>query len=124
MFEKHRPALGNGEKVRCEVEAEPVVEQPVSRGVEPALLRHKVGDEKRPAFWHALVTSDPQTPVARETAIFAIRVLLVQTIGYKAHRTEVAFSDDPVTVEELFGTLERLCGGSEGWQAAQKLGAY
>jgi hypothetical protein len=67
---------------------------------------------------------DPQTPVARETAIFAIRVLLVQTIGYKAHRTEIAFSNDPVTVEELFGTLEKLCGGPAGWQAAQKLGAY
>jgi hypothetical protein len=60
----------------------------------------------------------------RETAIFAIRMLLVQTIGYKAHRTQIDFGDDPVTVGDLFALLEKLSGGSADWQLAQKLRGY
>jgi hypothetical protein len=46
----------------------------------------------------------------------------VQTIGYKAHRTQIKFAADPVTVGDLFDRLERLCGGAASWQLAQKLG--
>jgi hypothetical protein len=119
MFAKYRPALGNGEGKVRDVEA--VVEQQpshsASHSTEQTVITHRDGDEKRESFWKMLVSSDQQTPVARETAI---RVLLVQTIGYKAHSTKIAFSDNPITVEELFAKLEKLCGAT-GWQAAQNL---
>jgi hypothetical protein len=51
-------------------------------------------------------------------------MLLVQTIGYKAHRTQIDFADDPVTVDDLFALLEKLSGGSADWQLAQKLRGY
>jgi hypothetical protein len=117
MFAKYRPALGNGEGKVRDVEA--VVEQQPSHSTEQTVITHRDGDEKRESFWKMLVSSDQQTPVARETAI---RVLLVQTIGYKAHSTKIAFSDNPITVEELFAKLEKLCGAT-GWQAAQNLAA-
>jgi hypothetical protein len=59
----------------------------------------------------------------RETAIFAIRTLLLQTLGFKGHRAEVNFADDPVPLGDLFDLLEKL-GGPAGWQLAQKLGGY
>ena len=59
-------------------------------------------------FWRTLVTSSPESKVARETAIFAIRQLLMQTLGYKAHRMQINFANDPITVEDLFATLEPI----------------
>jgi hypothetical protein len=56
--------------------------------------------------------------------VFAIRAILAQLIGYKAYRTQIDFADDPVTVGDLFALLEKLCGGSSGWQLAQKLGEH
>jgi hypothetical protein len=53
---------------------------------------------------------------------FCFSRILVQTIGYKAHRTQIKFAADPVTVGDLFDRLERLCGGAASWQLAQKLG--
>jgi hypothetical protein len=78
MFQKYRPGLGNGEKVHCEVEVEAVLEQQAPEAPGLAVIRHREGDEKSQAFWKMLVSSDPQSFVSKETAIFAIRVLLVQ----------------------------------------------
>src|ERR1700741_1661606 len=81
-------------------------------------------DAQNPGFWHALVGSASERKVANETAIFAIRTLLTQVIGYKARRAQIDFDRDPITVEDLFTTLEKLCGGAAGWQLAQKLAGY
>jgi hypothetical protein len=120
MISRYRPALGNGEgegKVH-DVEATSAPEPAIS-----VITHQGDADARNQNFWRGLV-SDPQSLVAKETAIFAIRMLLLQTQGYKAHRAEISFDHDPVTVEELFGTLERLLGGAAGWQLAQKLGGY
>jgi hypothetical protein len=44
--------------------------------------------------------------------------------GYKAHRSQIEFADDPVTLGEQFDKLEKLCGGASGCQMAQKLGGF
>jgi hypothetical protein len=41
----------------------------------------------------------------------------------KANRVTVNFADEPVTLGDMFGLLEKL-GGPAGWQLAQKLGGY
>jgi hypothetical protein len=41
--------------------------------------------------------------------------------GLKGNRAKITFDHDPVTIEELFDQLEKLCGAA-GWQLAQKLG--
>jgi hypothetical protein len=123
MMEKYRPALGNGEKVREVAVVEPVVPQDVPRAAEP-IITHKAGDEQSATFWKLLVSSDPQSLVARKTAIFAVRELLVHLMGFKAHRMSIDFTRDPVTVGDLFALLERLRDGAGGWQLAQKLGGY
>jgi hypothetical protein len=92
---------------------------------EPPVIAHRgESDVQNQGFWRTLVTSSPESKVARETAIFAIRQLLMQTLGYKAHRMQINFANDPTTVEDLFATLERLSGGPSGWQLAQKLGGF
>jgi hypothetical protein len=48
----------------------------------------------------------------------------VQLQGFKAHRARIDFDNDPPTLSDLFDKLEKLCGGSAGWQLAQKLGGY
>ena len=68
--------------------------------------------------------SGPKRKVSKETAVFAIRTILLQVKGFKGHRAQIDFEHDPVTVGELFDKLERLCRGSAGWQLAQKLGGY
>jgi hypothetical protein len=88
------------------------------------VITRKVEDEKSPAFWHALVSSNPESKVAKETAVFAIRTLLIELQGFKAHRVQINFDSEPVTVGELFDKLERLCSGAAGWQLAQRLGGY
>jgi hypothetical protein len=133
MIARYRPAIsGNGESKVREVEALAVVEQHVPQAVpqavsevaEPAIITHSEGDEKRREFWKTLVTSNPQSLVAKETAILAIRTLLLELQGFKAHRAQINFDHDPVTAGDLFDKLEKLCGGSAGWQLAQKLSGY
>jgi hypothetical protein len=121
MFRQYRALeQGNGEQNLRDIEANPVPE-PVH---EPPVITHRDGDsDQDQGFWRRLVSAAPESKVARRTAVFAVRWLLAQTIGYKAHRTEINFTEDPTTVEDLFATLERLSGGA-GWQAAQKLGGY
>ena len=111
---------GNDQSKVREVEAEAVVEENVSQ----AVITHREGDEKNQNFWRQLVVASPQTLISKETAEFSIRQLLVQTVGYKAHRMAIDFDHDPITVEGLFSRLEKLCGGSAGWQLAQKLGGF
>jgi hypothetical protein len=41
-----------------------------------------------------LVSSNPESLVAKETAEFAIRVLLVQTQGFRGHRMKIDFGGD------------------------------
>ena len=48
-MEQYRPALGNGESVVREVEAEPVVEQQVPQATKKAGIAHRPGDEKHQA---------------------------------------------------------------------------
>jgi hypothetical protein len=67
-------------------------------------------DAVNPNFWRKLVSSDPASLVAKGTAIFAVRTLLLQVLGFKAHRAEVSFTDDP-TLEEVFSRLEQLGDG-------------
>jgi hypothetical protein len=88
------------------------------------MITHKAGDEENRAFWRTLVSSDPQCLISKETAMFAVRAILMQLQGLKAHRTQNNFGSDPVSVEEMFGELEKLCGGASGWQLAQKLGGF
>jgi hypothetical protein len=47
----------------------------------------------------------------------------VQLQGFKAHRAQIDFADDPVTLGGVFDLLEKM-GGTAGWQLAQKLAAY
>jgi hypothetical protein len=120
MFERYRPGLGNGDTGSREIDASPVSEPER----EPPVISHRDTDERNPAFWRRLVTSNPESLVAKDTAVFAVRTLLLRTLGYKAHRAQIDFAEDPVTVEDLFDQLERLCGGASGWQLAQNLGGY
>jgi hypothetical protein len=121
MLRAYRPSStsserGNGETARV-IEAEPV------QNWTPPPLTHRESDADNPGFWSALTSSDPARKVARQTAEFAVRTLLVQVAGYKGHRTQITFDHDPVTIEELFDRLEKLCGAA-GWQLAQKLGGF
>ena len=79
---------------------------------------------RRAQFWRILVSSDLQSLVSKDTAVFTLRAILVlvQVIGYRAHRMSIDFTSAPVTVGDPFALLERLCGGAGGWQLAQKLG--
>lgn len=115
--------MGNGEKARDAVEAKAGIEEPVPQARAPAIISHKAGDEKNQAFWHALVSTDPQTLVAKATAIFAIRNILLELQGLKAHRTEIDFRGDPVTLDDLFALLEKLSGPS-GWQLLQRKAGF
>ena len=76
MFEQYRPSLGNGEKAR-EIEAEPVLEELQQAAEQAAIIIHKTGHEKSQAFWKMLVTSNPQSLVSKETAMFAVRAILM-----------------------------------------------
>jgi hypothetical protein len=121
MYERYRPSeLGNGEKVR------PIVEESVPQAAEPAqssVITHKDGDEKRKEFWRALVNAHPENFVARETAVFVVRSILMPLTGYKRRLLEIDFANHPTTVEDLFTRLEQLAG-PVGWQLAHKLGGY
>jgi hypothetical protein len=90
---------------------------------EPPPISHRETDAQNPGSWHALVGSAPKRKVARATAVFALRTILVQVQGFKAHRAQITFDNDPVTIAELFDRLEKLSGPA-GWQLAQKLGGY
>ncbi|PYK18093.1 MAG: hypothetical protein DME55_07690 [Verrucomicrobia bacterium] len=127
MFEQYRPLSGGGENAAHEVEAEPVAEQPLPKVADSdqgRVITHRDGDENSQAFWRILVSARPERLIAKDTAEFAVRTLLSQTLGYKAHRMEIDFGGDPVTLEEMFSRLEELCGGSSCWQAAQRLAGY
>ena len=126
MFEHYRPqTLGNGERTgEIEVEATMTPEPQAPQSMQQVVITHRHGDEKRQAFWRTLVNSDPESLVSKETAVFAIRTLLVQLQGFKAHRARIDFDRDPVTLGDLFAMLEKLCGGASCWQLAQKLGDY
>jgi hypothetical protein len=118
MFRQYRPT-GNGEGRVHNIEATPVSE--VVR--EPPPITHRGdSDAQNPLFWRTLVSSSPESKITKTTAVFVIRTLLLQTLGFKANRITVNFADDPVTLGDMFGLLEKL-GGPAGWQLAQKLGA-
>jgi hypothetical protein len=131
MFEQYRPQdFGEHSRAdsRPELEARDVEvlvssEQPVLQAAEPAKITHRDGDEKRPGFWQVLVESDPQSPVAKQTAIFAIRSILLELQGLKAHRAEIEFGDDPVRLGDLFALLEKL-SGPNGWQLMQRKAGF
>jgi hypothetical protein len=108
MLTKYRPSTGNGDGVH---------------DIEPPPITHSENDAQNPAFWRRLVTSPPECKIAKNTAVFAARTLLQQVMGYRANRMEVVFTDDPVTVEDLFALLEKL-GGPASWQKAQQLGGF
>jgi hypothetical protein len=67
------------------------------------VIAHKVGDEKSPAFWRILASSDLQSLLSKDTAVFTLRAILVlaQVIGYRAHRMSIHFTSDPVSDEGL-----------------------
>jgi len=44
------------------------------------------------------VDSGPKRKVSKETAVFAIRTILLQVKGFKGHRAQIDFEHDPVTV--------------------------
>jgi hypothetical protein len=111
---------GNGEGMVDDVEMTTAPE-PEQQVAEVPIITHKPGDERNRSFWRMLVSSDPGLLVAKETAIFAIRTLLTQVIGFKVNRVRIDFSSDPVTLGDLFSLLEKLSGAG-GWQLAQKLG--
>jgi hypothetical protein len=73
MFERYRPALGNGEGKVHDVEATASPEPDQSATAMPAIT-HKAGDQKRTSFWQSIVRANPEEAlVARETAIFVCR---------------------------------------------------
>jgi hypothetical protein len=58
--------LGELLNAQPELRAQEVLEQQLGQ---PTAIAHTDGDEKRPAFWRMLVNSDPQSLIAKETAI-------------------------------------------------------
>jgi hypothetical protein len=108
-----------------EVEAESVVEPQVPQAAEQAVIRHRNEDDARDQnFWKRLVQSDPEKAlVKKETAIFAIRTILVELMGFKAHRTAIDFKTDPVSLGDLFSLLEKL-SGQNGWQKIQRKAGF
>jgi hypothetical protein len=52
------------------------------------VIAHKVGDEKSPAFWRILVSSDLQSLVSKDTAVFTLRAILV--VAREPHTAEKA----------------------------------
>jgi hypothetical protein len=125
MFQAYRPgAKGNGEGKVHDVEAKLVSEQSQqpSVGQQPPITHRGDSDAQNPAFWRRLITSPPECKVAKNTAVFAIRTLLLQTVGFKGHRADITFSDDP-TLEEMFSRLEQL-GGPACWAKAQALAGF
>jgi hypothetical protein len=118
MFSQYRPTvLGNGEKVH---EVEVFEQQPV----QPTVIVHTDGDEKRQAFWKMLVSGDPETPTERATALFVCRTVLVETLGYRAAGVKVEFKDDPVRLSDVLGAIDKLCDGPAGWQLMQRKAGY
>jgi hypothetical protein len=112
--------LGELLNAQPELRAQEVLEQQLGQ---PTAIAHTDGDEKRPAFWRMLVNSDPQSLIAKETAIFAIRIILLELQGLKARRAEIDFAGDPVTLGEMFALLEKL-SGSAGWKLSQSKAGY
>jgi hypothetical protein len=94
------------------------VPEPVQEA--PPITHQGDSDAQNTAFWKKLITSNPESLVAKETAVFAVRTLLLQTLGYKAHRAQINFADDPVTVGDMFDLLEKLSGPA-GWALANRL---
>jgi hypothetical protein len=120
MLAKYRPSTGNGDSGVHNIEATTVPE--VVK--EPSPITHRDdSDAQNPNFWRKLVTSPPECKVAKGTALFAVRTLLLQTLGFKGHRIEVNFDDDPIPLEDMFSRLEQL-GGPACWATAQKLGGF
>jgi hypothetical protein len=125
MFQKYKPGLiGNGEGKVREIETTPVSESGQQTHGIP-VIEHKVGDEKRQSFWKAIVNTDPEKAlVARETALFVCRTILVEVLGYRAAGVKVEFSDDPVRLSDVLGAIDKLCEGPGGWQAMQKKAGF
>jgi hypothetical protein len=115
MFQAYRPVSSNGDAGVREIEASPAVS-------EPPPITHSESDAQNPLFWKRLVSSPPETFIAKGTAVFVIRVLLTQVMGFKGRRLEVAFTDNP-TLEEMFSRLKQL-GGPACWAKAQALAGY
>jgi hypothetical protein len=125
MYAHYRPGvLGNGNNGGKENDVETILlpepEQEVAR---MPVVTHQAGGEKSQAFWRTLVSSDPEALVAKQTAIFAIRIILLELQGLKAHRAEIEFDCDPVTLGDLFALLEKLSGPS-GWQLMQRKAGF
>jgi hypothetical protein len=93
------------------------VPEPVQEA--PPITHQGDSDAQNTAFWKKLITSNPESLVAKETAVFAVRTLLQQTQGYKAHRAQIAFGDDPITLGDLF-ELARKAGRPCGLGACTK----
>ena len=85
---------------------------------------HTAEDEKRPAFWRMLVSSDSEkTLIAKATANFVCREILGQVLGSQGAGMRLEFSEDPVRLSDLLGALERASGAA-GWQLMQKKAGY
>jgi hypothetical protein len=122
MFSKYRPAvLGNGNGAGGDEAVASSVQQPAK----PAMITHKVGDEKSQAFWRLLVGSDPEKSiVAKATATFVCRMILAEVLGYRAAGVKVEFKDDPVRLCDVLGAIDKSCDGPSGWQLMQKKAGY
>jgi hypothetical protein len=56
------------------------------------------------------------------TAIFVVQTILGELLGFRAK--QIGFSDDPVAMDDLISSLERLCDEPAGWQLMQKKAGY
>jgi hypothetical protein len=125
MISAYRPfSWSSSERGDGDGEVRNIEAESVSGDWTPPPISHCETDATNPGFWSALVSSSRERKVVKGTAVFAIRTLLTQIAGYKGHRAQITFDHDPVTIEELFDRLERLCGGPAGRQLAQKLGGF
>jgi hypothetical protein len=118
-YQQRRGGQGNGNgdgSKTVEVQAESVKKPEV---VAPPIVR-KAGDEKSAVFWALFASGTGERPVERQTALYVVRTIVSETLG--THRCgEVRFGSDPVTVADVLGRIDKLCGGSPvGWQLLQK----
>jgi hypothetical protein len=124
MFERYRPALSNGEGGIHEVEATASHELE-QRAEGTPIIGHKVGDEKRQAFWQSIVRANPEeTLMAQETALFVCQTILAEVLGFRATGAKIEFKDNPVRLSDVLGMIDRACEGPAGWQLLQSKAGY
>src|SRR5262245_30449181 len=108
---------GNGDssKRTVDVRVEPVG----ASGMPP--IERKEGEENSPAFWLQFANGSPERLVEKNTAIFAAKVIVDETIGRGlGNQAIVAFKSERTTVADVLAVIERLCGGPAGWQHLQR----